>query len=259
MTSLSQVLNIFKLGSRLLTKLFKSMNMGSNLRPTHCESLSNFMKVTDKAQDLEHFVQSILSEKIKVGEVIRQSDLCEVLGTSLSPLRELLVLLEELELVEVKPRAGYKIIYPDIEFMRENMQFRVMIEKHAIEPFIEDVTEDWITDQIAQHTSAIHGIETADDLTTVNARVVDIDRAFHRTLVAALQNKAISKAHEYTQTKLSIARQVHRRIPPRKTNMNAMLEHITILDALKRRDVAEVAAALDGHFTSSIRNTLVGY
>ena len=235
------------------------MIMDLNLRPYHCESLSNFMKVTDKAQDLEHFVQSILSEKIKVGEVIRQSDLCEVLGTSLSPLRELLVLLEELELVEVKPRAGYKIIYPDIEFMRENMQFRVMIEKHAIEPFVEDVTDDWIESQITQHKSAIHGIETSEDLKAVNAFVVDIDRAFHRTLVAALKNKAISKAHEYTQTKLSIARQVHRRIPPRKTNMNAMLEHITILDALKRRDVAEVTTTLDAHFTSSIRNTLVGY
>lgn len=217
------------------------------------------MKVTDKAQDLEHFVQSILSEKIKVGEVIRQSDLCEILDTSLSPLRELLVLLEELELVEVKPRAGYKIIYPDIEFMRENMQFRVMIEKHAIEPFVEDVTDDWIRDQIKQHKSAIHGIETSEDLTKMNALVVNIDRAFHRTIVAALKNKAISKAHEYTQTKLSIARQVHRRVPPRKTNMTAMLEHVTILEALERRGVAEVTSALDAHFTASIRNTLVGY
>ncbi|MEP5730382.1 MAG: GntR family transcriptional regulator [Sulfitobacter sp.] len=233
--------------------------MDRNLRSPLCESLSNFMKVTDKAQDLEHFVQSILSEKIKVGEVIRQSDLCEILGTSLSPLRELLVLLEELELVEVKPRAGYKIIYPDIEFMRENMQFRVVIEKHAIEPFVEDVADDWIDGQIMQHKSAIHGIKISDDLTALNASIVGLDRAFHRTLVSALKNKAMSKAHEYTQTKLSIARQVHRRIPPRKTNMNAMLEHITILNALKRRDIAEVTATLDAHFTSSIRNTLVGY
>ena len=57
------------------------------------------MKITDKAQDLENFVQAILSEKIMVGDVIKQSELCDILSISLSPLRELLVLLEELNLV----------------------------------------------------------------------------------------------------------------------------------------------------------------
>lgn len=217
------------------------------------------MKITDKAQDLENFVQAILSEKIVVGEIVRQRDLCEILETSLSPLRELLVLLEELELVEVKPRAGYKIIYPDIEFMRENMQFRVMIEKHALEPFLEEVTEGWIKDQITQTKDLICQIETTADLSLLNPVVLDIDRAFHRTIVAALKNNAISKAHEYTQTKLRIARQVHRRIPPRKTNMTAMLEHVAILEAMKQRDVVEVTKALEAHFAGSIRNTLVGY
>lgn len=217
------------------------------------------MKITDKAQDLETFVQAILSEKIVVGEVVRQRDLCDILGTSLSPLRELLVLLEELDLVEVKPRAGYKIIYPDIAFMRENMQFRVMIEKHALEPFVEEVTDAWIEDQIAQHEDVRRRIEASDDASSLAQLVVDVDRAFHRAIVASLQNDAISKAHEYTQTKLRIARQVHRRIPPRRTNMNALSEHIRILETMKQRDLAEVTSALEAHFAGSIRNTLVGY
>lgn len=217
------------------------------------------MKITHKAKDLETFVQAILSEKIKVGEVVRQSELCELLGTSMSPLRELLVLLEELELVEVKPRAGFKIIYPDIEFMRENMQFRVLIEKHAVEAFIEDVTDAWIEEQIVRHKDALHILETAEDLTVHNAFIIEFDRAFHREIVSALKNRAMSKAHEYTQTKLRIARQVHRRIPPRKTNVNAMKEHLHMLDVAKTRDVDAVRIALDAHFTGSIRNTLVGF
>lgn len=217
------------------------------------------MKVTDKAQDLENFVQAILSQKIIVGEIIRQSDLCEILETSMSPLRELLVLLEELDLVEVKPRAGYRIIYPDIEFMRENMQFRMMIEKHAIETFFEEVTDEWIDDQIVQHRNIISRIEAEEESSIVNPLVLELDREFHRTIVASLKNNAISKAHEYTQTKLRIARQVHRRIPPRKTNMIAMLQHIEILEVLRHRNVEEVTKALDTHFEGSIRNTLVGF
>lgn len=217
------------------------------------------MKITQKSQDLEKFVQAILSGKIKVGEVVRQAELCEILGTSMSPLRELLVLLEELDLVEVKPRAGFKIIYPDLDFMRENMQFRVMIENHALAFFIDIVTDDWIEDQITRHHAALQGLETAEDLTAHNAFILNFDRDFHRTIVASMENKAITKAHEYTQTKLRIARQVHRRVPPRKINITAMQDHLTILDALKTRDLARVQKALDAHFTTSARNTLVGY
>ena len=98
-----------------------------------------------------------------------------------------------------------------------------------------------------------------EDLTTLNEYVLELDRSFHRTIVATLNNKAVAKAHEYAQTKLRIARQVHRRIPPRKTNMAAMQDHLTILDALSRRDLTDVLAALDAHFNQSVRNTLVGY
>jgi DNA-binding GntR family transcriptional regulator len=217
------------------------------------------MKITQKAQDLESFVQAILCEKIKVGEVVRQAELCEILGTSMSPLRELLVLLEELDLVEVKPRAGFRIIYPDLDFMRENMQFRVMIENHAVAFFLDVVTDDWIEDQIVRHKEALRGLETTEDLTKHNAFILDFDRDFHQTIVASMKNKAIAKAHEYTQTKLRIARQVHRRVPPRKTNVIAMQDHLTILDALRTRDLEAVQKALDAHFTTSARNTLVGY
>lgn len=217
------------------------------------------MKVTDKSLDLERFIQAILSEQIKVGEVVRQRDLCEILGMSMTPLRELLVLLEELELVEAKPSAGYRITYPDLNFMRENMQFRVMIEEHAIEPFIVEVQDDWIEEQARLHEEAIQGLESLDNIEAHNELIIELDRGFHRTIVAALKNKAISKAHEYTQIKLSIARRVHRRIPPRQTNKNAMQEHLEILSALRRKNASDVKATLDSHFAGSIRNTLIGY
>ena len=124
----------------------------------------NTMKITDKAQDLENFVQAILSEKIMVGDVIKQSELCDILGISLSPLRELLVLLEELNLVQVKPRSGYKIIYPDVDFMRENMQFRIMIEKNAVESFLNEVTDSWIENQIEIQKEALSILQNTDDL-----------------------------------------------------------------------------------------------
>lgn len=250
-----QVLKIFKITYQLLTGSFKSMSIKDAL----ALELFAFMKITHKAQDLDTFVQAILSGKIKVGQVIRQSELCDLLDTSMSPLRELLVLLEELELVQVKPRAGFKVIYPDIEFMQENMQFRILIENHAIGVFVEVVSDAWIDEQIDRHQEAVHLLETSKDSSEHNNFIVDFDRTFHRTIVASLNNKAMAKAHEYCQTKLRIARQVYRRVPPRKSNTNAMKDHLDILDVLKTRDVDAVRAKLDVHFAGSIRNTLIGF
>ena len=105
----------------------------------------------------------------------------------------------------------------------------------------------------------IAGLEEADDLKELNDYIVEFDRGFHRTIVAALDNKAVTKAHEYIQTKLRIARLVHRRVPPRKTNLIAMQDHLAILEALTTGDLDKVRAALDAHFVQSVRNTLVGY
>lgn len=243
----------------LLISAFNSMFIDGTQALEPSGSFFAFMKITHKAKDLNRFVDAILSEKIKVGQVIRQTELCDLLGTSMSPLRELLVLLEELELVQVKPRAGFKIIYPDIEFMQENLQFRILIENHAIGVFVDVVSDAWIAAQIEKHQEALHLLETSQDSSEHNDFIVDFDRAFHRTIVASLNNKAMAKAHEYCQTKLRIARQVHRRVPPKKINMNAMKDHLDILEVLKTRNSAAVRQKLDVHFAGSIRNTLVGF
>lgn len=217
------------------------------------------MKIKHKNKDLDIFTQAILSGKLKVGEIIRQRELCEVLGTSMSPLRETLVLLEELDLIEIKARAGIKVIYPDLDFMRDNLQFRIMIEKNAIEVFARDISDAWIDDQIQEHTRLLQALETEKDLTEYNANVLSLDRVFHQKIVASLKNATITKTHEHIQTKLQIARQVHRRIPPRQINISVMHDHLLILHALKDRDLKRIHNALDAHFTMSSHNTLVGY
>ncbi len=217
------------------------------------------MKIRQKSKELDKFVQAILTGKLTAGEIIRQRELCEILKTSMSPLRDTLVLLEELELIEVKPRAGIKVIYPDLDFMRDNMQFRILIEMQAISEFIQVVTDDWIDAQTEEHQRTLRDLEAATDLTTLNANVLELDRGFHRAIVASMKNKAIAKAHEHIQSKLRIARQVHRRVPPRQANIDAMRDHLGILAALQKRDAAETSKALDAHLILSNHKTLLGH
>src|ERR1700742_3162347 len=105
------------------------------------------MTMPDARQDNEgyrRFREALQSGKLKAGMTVTQNELCELLGLSLSPLRETLVLLEEFGLVDIKPRTGIRIVYPEVAFIRENFQFRIMIETHAVRVFATIVEKDWL-------------------------------------------------------------------------------------------------------------------
>ena len=89
--------------------------------------------------------------RLQPGMIVTQNELCAILGISLTPLRETLVLLEEFGLVEVKRRAGIQIVYPEVAFIRENYQFRSVIELHAIRAFLPRAGRQWLADMRARH------------------------------------------------------------------------------------------------------------
>ena len=63
--------------------------------------------MSDVRQDNEgyrRFREAMQAGKLQAGMVVTQNELCDLLGLSLSPLRQTLVLLEEFGLVEIKPR-----------------------------------------------------------------------------------------------------------------------------------------------------------
>ena len=78
--------------------------------------------MTDVRADNEgyrRFREAMQAGILTPGMVVTQNELCELIGLSLSPLRETLVLLEEFGLVEIKPRTGIRIVYPEVALIRE--------------------------------------------------------------------------------------------------------------------------------------------
>src|SRR5690348_15830023 len=70
------------------------------------------------------FRQAMQEGRLQPGLFVTQNELCAIVGITLTPLPETLVLLEEFGLFEVKRRAGIQIVYPEVAFIRENYQFR---------------------------------------------------------------------------------------------------------------------------------------
>lgn len=203
------------------------------------------------------FRQAMQEGRLQPGMVVTQNELCAVLGISLTPLRETLVLLEEFGLVEVKRRAGIQIVYPEVAFIRENYQFRSVIEFHAIRAFLPRATEQWLSGMRARHAELREAASSEISAPDLNTRFVTLDSDMHLSFVEALENRAISAAYARIMDNINLARQVHDRTALRTRVLDSLGEHLAILDSLEKGDADGAVANLELHFRASAYRTVV--
>lgn len=201
------------------------------------------------------FREALQSGQLTAGMVVTQNELCDLLGLSLSPLRETLVLLEEFGLVEIKPRTGIRIVYPEVAFIRENYQFRIMIEVSALKSFGDMVTEAWLASMRDRHEECRRLLNDAVPFEEAQAQIIALDRKMHRDIVEALENRAIMTTHTRLQENISMARRVHQRSTFRAQLADSIDEHMRVISALEQRDVPAAIAALEAHFRASTHRT----
>ena len=195
--------------------------------------------------------------RLQPGMIVTQNELCAILGISLTPLRETLVLLEEFGLVEVKRRAGIQVVYPEVAFIRENYQFRSVIELHAIRAFLPRAGRQWLTDMRTRHQE-LRGVASSDTTAPdLNSTFMALDSDMHVSFVEALENRAISAAYARIMDNINLARQVHDRTALRTRVLDSLGEHLTILDSIERGDAEGAVANLELHFRASAYRTVV--
>lgn len=214
--------------------------------------------MSDVRQDNEgyrRFRAAMQEGKLQPGMVVTQNELCDLLGLSLSPLRETLVLLEEFGLVEIKPRTGIRIVYPEVAFIRENYQFRIMIEEFALRSFGNTVTADWLENMRESHIECRRNLTDGGPFQEEQLRFLSLDMRFHREIVEALDNRAILDTHSRLQENIRMAQQVHRRPGFRGALLETVDEHLKVIDALANHDVEAAVAALEAHFRASTHRT----
>jgi DNA-binding GntR family transcriptional regulator len=203
------------------------------------------------------FRQAMQEGRLQPGMIVTQNELCTILGISLTPLRETLVLLEEFGLVEVKPRAGIQIVYPEVAFIRENYQFRSVIELHAIRAFLPRADRQWLADMRTRHKELRDVASSETTAPDLNSTFMTLDSDMHVSFVEALENRAISAVYARIMDNINLARQVHDRTVVRTRVLDTLGEHLTILDSIERGDADGAVANLELHFRASAYRTVV--
>jgi DNA-binding GntR family transcriptional regulator len=184
----------------------------------------------------------ILNNNFPSDDFITENSLAEKLNVSRTPLREAMQDLVNENLIEFKPRKGYKIKTHSIEEVEQIFLLRFVIEKEIIDPLFEKVTPEKI--------STLKKIIDRQKDTVINEdgyQFMLIDKEFHRELFLISEYNIFLKSYDlFHNLTILIGAQAIRK----KGRMTEVInEHIEIINMLEKKDKEGMIKAINNHLS----------
>jgi DNA-binding GntR family transcriptional regulator len=195
------------------------------------------MTAVDRAY--EYTKERILDGRFPGGVLLSEGDVSANVGTSRTPVREAFLRLESEGLLRIYPKRGVLVVPTSPAEVESVMEARMLLERFAIEQVVArqvDLAE--VLDEAVRHQQELVG--RGDDLV-----FVELDRAFHRTIMAATGNFILLEMHE------ALRDRQRRMAPPANLRdggaQRIVDEHREMADAIKHGDCDSAIAALANH------------
>ena len=135
-----------------------------------------------------HF--QIISNVIQPGKILNEKDLMEQFGIGRTPLRDVLLKLEEEELINTLPRHGHMVMPMDVSEVRELVELRRELEGFAGSLAAERVSRAQLEQMRAILQEAQHEIPESHTMPNISEF---FDTRFHFILYEATQNRKLVK------------------------------------------------------------------
>lgn len=201
------------------------------------------MKLRERAYDA--FTEHLLRAEIKPGQFVSQRELVALTGQPLGAIRELIPRLEAEGLIVTVPQRGLQILPVDISLIRNAFQFRLILEREAVAAFTQNASDAEIARLEEAHRSVVAAARKSVTAKLV-AEAQRVDREFHETLIDDLNNDIVSKAYRVNWIKVRLIRQSETSLDEELV-VPVMQEHLSIIEAIKSRNVDKAVAAAAGH------------
>ncbi|MEZ5365405.1 MAG: GntR family transcriptional regulator [Bryobacterales bacterium] len=216
---------------------------------------SGFAKIHRRriADDVyERIRAAILGRRFEPGERIDIPALAETFDVSQMPVRQAIGRLADAGFVEIIPRSGTYIARIDPREIAETFEVRTALERLAAESAVSNLTPDDL-DQLTAMVDAMD--ETVEDAEQ-RQRHEELNTEFHRRLVRLSGNRKLYEIYEELEAHIKIAR-IHSATEEWRARVaQEQTEHREILNALGRRQAAELGQALADHIRRAQRNLL---
>ncbi|MCB1384762.1 MAG: GntR family transcriptional regulator [Nitratireductor sp.] len=195
------------------------------------------LSARERAYDGIH--SGILNGDFPPGAFIEEAVACEVTGVSRTPVREALNRLAAEGYLELHPRRGAMVRPLSGAELRDLYEVRDLIESHAVRAICRDGRP--VPPEMASLCDAHEALPAEEHL-----RHVEINRLFHRALVAGAGNTVLLQVFDGLQANLTRVAMLSLR---QGVGRNEVIEHEhrALIAALEAHDEAHALSVLDRH------------
>ena len=184
--------------------------------------------------------QSIMNKSLPPGGRVTEAGLAQQLGVSKTPVREALLRLRRIGVIEPDGGRGARVVRPSRRAIREAYEVREALEVFAVRTVAARVGG---ADLERISDAASRSLERAEQGDQSGFR--EWDFAFHRAIADAAANPRLKELIEDVFTLIGTLRQ--RDFPDFRWPVECARGHGQIADAIARRDVAGAEAAARAH------------
>lgn len=188
----------------------------------------------------------IMTQKLKAGDRIVESQIAKKLDVSQAPVREALLQLEGMGLVKNKPYVGSYVLPVNMDIIQQAYQLRNILEAYASTLVIEKIKEEEIA-RMEKHLQNMRAALTQNDRKTI----IDEDNQFHSVIVKCVGNPLLLKMWQMSSVQWSSLTITY------YDDMEYIVEsHVKILEYLREKNLEALKKELENHFKNACTITL---
>lgn len=189
--------------------------------------------------------EAILSHQLEPGRELSLKDAAQMLGVSVTPVREAFQLLSQEGLIELRPNRGAIILGLNEKTIRDHYEFRAILEREAVLAVCRKHADLSRIRNAFDHGSA--ALAEGNSLEYGN-----FNQSFHMEIWTACGNKKIAQTLAQVWNGLSMGHKVSREAYA-QISMN---EHAQIMAALEHYDAEKAGILMYQHIIRSMENVL---
>jgi DNA-binding GntR family transcriptional regulator len=202
-----------------------------------------------RVETYEKFKKCLLTGALRPGQFVTQRELMDLVGVPLGSAREAIQRLEYEGLVRVFPQRGIQIVDVTVSGQRDTLEYRQILEMHAIRHYARHAAIPQMEALEEATRAVLQRMSTEEVDAALLEQAVEVDWRMHDEIIDSLGNEIVSASYRVNAARIRLMRTTQRQAPAR--SIEAMKEHLAILQAARARDVEGAAAALERHLQVS--------
>ena len=196
-----------------------------------------------KQQAYDLIKQRLFELDLVSGQFVTQKQISEMIGVPLGPVREAMHQLQSEGLVQVLPQRGIQITPVTESMVRDLFGMRRLLEPMGMKELAKKGDSAALA-ELRRATKEILRKEKLGEIDRLSGQTFAIDQKLHEMTIFALRNQLIFDFYRVQQDRLRLIRLNIRASSDHEPGLS---DHVSILDALCRRDGAAAVSSLLSH------------